>query len=176
MATRRQLAKLSQSRGANWQRQIEADATQAGLILHSVPAPTQILRVVAGKPQLRIARLETPKSPDYLGSFEGRSVAIEAKITSNGPSFPLDKRLQGHQGRALAQYDADGGIGAVVVCRLEPVTSRSVGVYVLPWPQCKPEMAKSIKWGLIEGYRVPVGVAWTDALAMWGLFCESEGW
>lgn len=173
MSSRRQRGRQSQRQGAAFELRVKAEAEAAGVLLHKVPTSAQPLRRLPGNPRLMVCRLETPTAPDWLGSFRGRSLALEAKTTTHDKRWSLGDRLAGHQGDALAAYHADGGVAAVLVCRLG---EGAVDHYLLPWPEADPRPErKSWRWEQIERWRVPVGASWTDVLGRWEGYLD-KGW
>ncbi len=175
--------RANQRRGASLESRIAADLTAAGAWVVAVPPPVRLLGLAPAPktgrhdPRIHLARLESPTAPDWLGvTPQGRALALEGKTAlaeAHPVSYPLGKRLRGHQGAALSAVGERGGVAAVLLWRdLGAIGS----LYLLPWPVCDPRPERvSWAWGEIEPWRVPHRVAWTGALADWEGYCQ-RGW
>lgn len=162
-ARRRARGKEAQRKGAGLEAQILASLHQVGIYAVHIPTPVQLLRPLdSSGGRLMIARLETPRAPDFLGVLPcGRALAIEAKrAPSGGRSWPMPERLRGHQGEALREVARRGGLALVLVEREDG------GRFAVPWPEGDPRGEDG------EGR---VSFVWAELEARW-MMGMCEGW
>lgn len=155
----------SQRAGTALERQVRASLEAAGAWVVQVPPAVQLLGAQASTRllvpgadgRLLVARLESPVAPDVVGvSRSGLALAIECKSTATeAGTWPLGKRLRGHQGEALRAVEARGGAGAVML-------SWGESLHLLPWVDVDPAPRQSLRRAEVEAWRV--GPQWAAHL------------
>lgn len=154
---RREQGRRAQRDGSAWELHVVSALTRRGVFIVHIPPPVQVIKRDG---QTVTGRLNAGLAPDMLGSTtDGAALAIECKsITTLGTSWALPGRLREHQGRVLAQVDALGGVGALLL-------RERAFVAILPWPLCDPQPAGvSIPAEVIAAWTVPRKVAWETPL------------
>lgn len=178
---RRAQGQESQRRGTALEREVRAALEAAGAWVVQVPPAVQLLGekastrllVPGADERLLVARLERPVAPDLMGvSAGGLALAIECKSTQTQEgTWPIGKRLAGHQGAALRACEAAGGAGVLVL--------RWCGaLHLIPWVGCDPAPRLSLRRAEVARWAAPAGVDWTRPLLSregWAAYCE-RGW
>lgn len=121
------------NRGRAWEQLLELyharyEARGQAVVLRT-PPPMRILRGLAGGQFVAVYATEGP--PDYVLLASGCAIAAEAKDCI-AERWQLSK-LHPHQARRLSAWQAQGGLGAVLL-RHQPSSTQ----WVLPWSQLAP--------------------------------------
>ncbi len=149
------MARRTSAPWRQWEMDLAQVARAAGWLMIAPPPDVKILRRDKVNPSIFTGRFEGKLWTDLFGiSPGGLPVAVEAKLSSSTPSWRLDDRLQGHQGRILSDVARRGG--AAVACVRGPM-----GDYVVPWgPDGAPFEGKSIRWQAMAPWRLAPGEPW----------------
>jgi recombination protein U len=121
------------NRGRGWEQLLELwharyEARGQAVVLRT-PPPMRILRSLSGGQFVAVYATEGP--PDYVLLAAGLAVAAEAKDCV-ADRWQLAK-LHPHQARRLTAWEAQGGLG-VVLLRHQPSSTQ----WVLPWQRLRP--------------------------------------
>lgn len=79
--------------------------------IRKIPAPVKIIRAKGGRV---VGHVQKGEWVDYVGVYEGRAIAFDAKETSSKTSFPLSN-LTGHQYELLKSWHGKGAKAFLVV-------------------------------------------------------------
>jgi hypothetical protein len=139
-----------------------------------------------GSPLPLYAEVKSVEVHDHASA--GRWVPDERILLPTAPGMPP---ALGHQGRELERAASDGCAALIFLVRLSgtdpgtqtlPPRAIPSALYLLPWPAANPRTQtpprESWRWEDLEGWRVPVGVCWWEALRSaeaWTAY-KAHGW
>ncbi|AGB41457.1 penicillin-binding protein-related factor A, putative recombinase [Halobacteroides halobius DSM 5150] len=106
------------NRGQNLENMIETSNQQYSFqqraLIQKIPTPVKVLNINSRTGKITNGFYKKKSTVDYIGVYNGVSIAFDAKETSIKTRFDLSNVKQ-HQHKYLKQWNDNGGIGFLII-------------------------------------------------------------